>query len=425
MKPIHHTFAPLADASCCRKALALLPQPWRWRAGEARRELRAELGHAFGGDAFLFASGREALLAGLKALRAERGDEVIVQGYTCVVVPNAVEAAGLKTVYADIDPDTLNLTAETVEPLLTPRTRAVICQHTFGIPADLSSLRALCSARGLILIEDCAHIMPDASGPTGIGRTGDMALFSFGRDKAVSGVAGGALLVRVAELSGIVRVAEATAQDVPASRVARYLLYPLLYCLAKPLYGIFIGKALLAASAKLGLLPPVVERREKAGDMDATLHRLPNAMAELALSQICRLKQINDHRRALTSFYLKAGKDKGLWRSGGEDPVPAGVMEGLPMQKFPLFVPNADLVRKTLKARNIHLDDGWTGCVICPRAVDQAAVGYVPGSDPKAEHVATSILSLPTHPTMTEKQARKLLEELIRAMADWKLKVGS
>lgn len=416
MSPIHHTFAPLADAAFCWRSLSLLLRPSSWRKGPDIEALRAELAWRFAKSVYLFSSGREALLAGLRAAGIGDGDEVIVQGYTCIVVPNAIEASGAKTIYADIDPDTLNLTPETVEAVMTPHTKAIICQHTFGMPAALSELRALCDQKGILLIEDCAHVLPDDQGPTGLAETGDMVLFSFGRDKAISGVSGGAILVRGEAMKGL-RAMEDAAKELSTSHIMRLLLYPLLYALAKRTYGLG-GKVLLALCGKVGLLLPIVGPEEKKGRMNGTLHRLPNACADLALSQLRRVRGLNAHRRMLTAHYLTEGKARGLWRKGGEDDiVPAGVMEGLPLQKFPLFAEKADNIRRLLKAHGAHLDDGWTGCVICPRMADTEIAGYVQGSDPKAEEVAKSILSLPTHPTMTKKQADALLDALAPLLA--------
>jgi len=176
--PIHHTFGPHATLPYALRSLALLLKPWRWRNGKDREELRSALEQSFGGRAFLFGSGREALLGLLRALGLRSGEEVIVQAYTCVVVPNAIHTAGGVSVYADIDGDTLNLDCDDVERRITPRTRAVIAQHTFGIPADLRRLRTLCTERGIVLIEDCAHVLPDdAASP--LARTGDFTLLSF------------------------------------------------------------------------------------------------------------------------------------------------------------------------------------------------------------------------------------------------------
>jgi dTDP-4-amino-4,6-dideoxygalactose transaminase len=135
------------------------------------------------------------------------------------------------------------------------------------------------------------------------------------------------------------------------------------------------------------------------------LHKLPNACAALALQSFQRLKELNDHRRALTALYLKEGQKRG-WL------LLTGVTAGLPLQKFPIFVKGADETRGELRNHNIHLDDGWTGCVICPPGSNLASADYKPGSDPEAEAACEKILSLPTHPTMTERQAQYLAERL-------------
>lgn len=412
LAPIHHTFAPLADSRQRLRALAQLLLPHRWLNGPARPELEQEIGAAFGGEAIGFGTGREGLLALLRAMRIRPGEEVIVQGYTCVVVPNAVAAAGGTAVFADIDPGTLNLNLDEVRRALSPRTRAIICQHTFGIPADTAGLRAICDEHQLALIEDCAHILPDDAGPKQVGEHGDFLLLSFGRDKAVSGVSGGMVVSRHKSLTQNLRAQQASARPLPLGAVVRLLLYPLLYGIAKPIYAP-IGKALLAGAARLGLLPRIVSDEEKEGLMPPGVSPLPNALAALALDQWRRRRELNDHRRMLASLWLRVGREHGLFGTGRpDDPLPSGVREGLPLQKLPLFVPDAQGIRRALKARNIHLDDGWTGCVICPDSVQIENTGYQWGQDPEAERRCQQILSLPTHPTMTEAQLDELLSML-------------
>jgi dTDP-4-amino-4,6-dideoxygalactose transaminase len=183
------------------------------------------------------------------------------------------------------------------------------------------------------------------------------------------------------------------------------LLYPLVYALAKPLYGSGIGKAFLAVLSKLHLLVPIVSAQEKQGRMGNVLHRMPEPCAALAHEQFARLRTLNAHRRSLTRFYYDAFKERG-WK------LLDGITPDLPLQKFPLFTQDADGIRRTLKHENIHLSDGWTGCVVCPDTVDPACAQYAAGSDPHAESVSQAILSLPTHPTTTHAQAAKLVERL-------------
>jgi len=405
LSPIHHTFAPHVNGRYVLRTLSLLFQPWKWKNGTAREELRADLAKRFQADVFLFASGREALLALLRALGGPNGEEVIVQAYTCVVLPNAIHAAGKVPVYAEIERETLNIDCGELEKAITPHTRAVICQHTFGIPANTERLREICTRRNLLLIEDCAHIIPDETGPAAIGKHGDFMLLSFGRDKAISGITGGAILSRKSEISIRLKEEEEHAVSFGLIRIKRLLLYPLVYACARPFYGLWIGKALLVLARKIGALVPILSNKEKEGRMTPVLHTLPNACASLALTELKNLRKINDHRRALTSLYREEGK-KLSW------PMLSGVRADLPLQKFPLFVRGADEIRRKLKKRNIHLDDGWTGCVVCPRGIDFDPVNYVPGSDPEAEAACEKILSLPTHPTMTLEQTHTLIAAL-------------
>jgi len=365
----------------------------------------------------LWGSGREALLVALRAIPAQPGDEVIVQGYTCVVVVNAIRAAGLLPVFVDIDPDTLNLDPAEVEMAVSPKTRAILCQHTFGIPGPLRELKEICDAHHILLIEDCAHILPDDARPSGIGKTGHMAFFSFGRDKAISGVTGGALIVREEAYRAAVQKQAEEAKPLPRSVILRLLCYPLLYVLLRPLYGLWIGRAMLALAGKTGVLVPILTRREKEGSMSPAVTTMPNACAHLALKQLHTIRTINDHRRMLTRFYLEE-IDRREWRIASKPDdtahpyIPGRITSDLPLQKFPLFVPGAERIRQQLKKQNIHLHDGWTGCVICPPAVDASALGYKDGQDPDAELCGTQILSLPTHPGMTHQQALKLIEAI-------------
>jgi dTDP-4-amino-4,6-dideoxygalactose transaminase len=405
LRPIHHTFAPHADARQCGLALKLLFQPWKWKKGDEITAFRAALAEHCDADVSLFSNGREALYALLHALHIGAGDEVIVQAYTCVVVVNAIRATGATPVFVDIEKSTLGLDCEELRRAMNPKVKAVICQHTFGLPSPLADLRAICDAHRVPLIEDCAHVLPDDADRDAIGTIGDFALLSFGRDKAISGVTGGAIVSHRTDVSNRISILEKNAVDLSHFSIKRLLSYPITYAIARPLYGIGIGKVLLKLASMLGLLPAIVTADERRGKQSTTVHALPNACAALALQSLRRLRAINDHRRALTTFYLEACATHG-W------PVLHGIRADLPLQKFPIFFPNAEAIRRKLKPKNIHLHDGWTGCVICPASVDAAAVGY-DGQDPNAEKCGEQIFSLPTHPTMTLADARRLVAALV------------
>ena len=87
-----------------------------------------------------FWKGRVALFAILKALGIGPGDRVLVPGYTCFVVPSAVRFTGGEPVYADIDPLTYNVSVESLAAAYDARVKAVVVQHTYGIPADAGAI---------------------------------------------------------------------------------------------------------------------------------------------------------------------------------------------------------------------------------------------------------------------------------------------
>ena len=400
--PIHHTFGPLATHAQLMKAFILQWMPWKWREGKEVEELRMLLEKKFQRKAALFDSGRGALLALLQSLELQSGDEVILQGYTCVVLPNAIIAAGGKPIYVDINPRTLNLDPAKVREAVSPRTRAVICQHTFGIPADTSALRLICNEHNIALIEDCAHVIP-SEGSEKIGKHGDCILLSFGRDKAISGITGGAVLTAHDFLAMRHAEKERVAQHLSYWKILNLIDYPIRYTFAKWMWWTRLAKVYLKCIALLSLLPPILTKAEKSGKASTQLYRMPNACAALAKEQLSSLQEMNTHRTELSEVYKHAA-DAQKWN------VPKGALSAEALQKFPLFVDNADTKRAELKKKDIYLEDGWSDAVVNPLSVNQEAVRYMPGSCPNAKEVSQTILNLPTHPTMSKEQAAYLIE---------------
>lgn len=408
--PIHHTFGPLATDPQCVLSKHLLHRPWQWKHGKAVEELRMELSIRFGRSAALFDTGRNALLATLRALELRQGEEVIIPGLTCVVVPNAIHVLGGVPKYCDIEEETLGMHLDKLQGLITHRTRAVICQHTFGIPENTERLRAICSKRNLILIEDCAHVIPEDPArerqqPRPVGMLGDVLIFSFGRDKAISGVSGGAALTQHPDLAMKIASQERTARSCSFWHIHNLLAYPIRYRRAKKYWMNGIGKIYLRALRLCRCLPLILTADEKRGNANGTLRRIPNACAALALQQLASVASFNEHRRNLTKLYLRIAQERG-WV------YPALISETMPLQKFPMYLEEPHVVRSALKLQQIYLDDGWSGAVVNPKTVDPAAAGYARGMCPVADRIASHLLTLPTHPTMSEEQMKALIDLL-------------
>jgi dTDP-4-amino-4,6-dideoxygalactose transaminase len=108
-------------------------------------------------NVFLFWKGRVALFTILKAMGIKTGDEIILPGFTCVVVPNAIKYLGAKPVYVDIKQDTLNPTYKQIIDSVTSNTKAIIVQNTFGLSSDVDKISEFAKSQGIYTIEDCTH----------------------------------------------------------------------------------------------------------------------------------------------------------------------------------------------------------------------------------------------------------------------------
>lgn len=126
-------------------------------------------------------------------LDVKQGDEVVVPSFSFIATANAVRYVGATPVFADVDPRTGNLTPETVEAVLTPRTVAVVGVHQGGMPFDVAALETLCARRGLALVQDsaCATGATYRGGPVSAGAS--LAAWSFHPRKLLTTGEGGML----------------------------------------------------------------------------------------------------------------------------------------------------------------------------------------------------------------------------------------
>lgn len=156
-------------------------------------------------DAVALNSGTSALHAALMALGIGPGDDVAVTCFSFVATASVVVSVGAHPVWVDIDPATLGLDADDLEAKLTPKTRAVIAAHMFGIPADLTRITELCAERGIPLIEDACQALGARYNGQPIGSFGTMGCFSFNVNKIVQTGEGGLVTGLESELLERVR----------------------------------------------------------------------------------------------------------------------------------------------------------------------------------------------------------------------------
>ena len=136
--------------------------------------------------AVALANGTVALDLALKALGIGAGDEVIVTSRTFLASVSSIVNAGAVPVFADVDLDSQNFTAETIKPVLTPRTKALICVHLAGWPCDMDPIMAMANEHGLKVIEDCAQAHGAYYKGRPVGSIGHVGAWSFCQDKIMT-----------------------------------------------------------------------------------------------------------------------------------------------------------------------------------------------------------------------------------------------
>lgn len=146
-------------------------------------------------------SGISAIRLSLLALGIKTGHEVIIPGYACVALANAVLSVGAKPVLADIEEKTLNISTDSVRKIISAKTAAIIAVHTFGLPSPIRELRQVA---GLPILEDCAHCLGIHPETGQIGSLGDVSISSFYATKLVGGGEGGMVLMDKSEIAEFV-----------------------------------------------------------------------------------------------------------------------------------------------------------------------------------------------------------------------------
>lgn len=377
------------------------PLQWKkWKQGREREVLRTNLNTFYQSQAVgLFDSGRSALYYALKAVGVGVDDEVIVQGYTCMVVVNAIKWTGAMPVYVDIGKD-LCIDATALEKHITEKTKAIIVQHTFGKASDLETILTIAQKHSLKVIEDCAHTIGGKRNKKLLGTFGDLSIISFGSNKALSSIRGGAIIVNKKHLIQPVGEREERLPEMSGVLIFKHLLYYVIFPIAKPLYTIGIGKVLLFLVHRLHIMARLVTTEEKMGKQ--TIHyptRFPNALAKIAKSHLEHSTQINFHRKKIGKIYQEQ-LGNSLFTS-----------EEVPMEWI-CFVESSKMpsLKKALQQKNVYLAFDWQGSVIVPKGIDMSMTEYNKGMCPTAEEQVQMVVQLPTHRGVDVSAAHRIIE---------------
>lgn len=393
--------APNIQKDDALESLRLLFSPWRYLHGKAIRQLEHFFEQYFSvPQAISFISARAALYAIFKNLEIGRGDEVLLQAFTCVAVPNAIIATGAKPIYVDIN-ERLNIDISDLERKISSKTKAILVQHTFGIPADMDAITKIAKKHNLYIVEDVAHTIGGEYNGKKLGTFGVASVFSFGRDKAFSSVFGGIAISRDETFGQILRTYQKQRDYPSVGWIISQLFYPVISYIILRLYYVFsLGKALHFALRKVQFFSLPVSFSEKKGIFTPLqVQRIPNALAQLACIQVRKLEKYNMRRKEFSGMYDQFLKNLEI------DTINVG---SEPLLRYPLLAGDKKDMQLFFAKRGVYVGD-WYNQAIDPLGVEMAKVYYKKGSCPHAEETAQHSINLPTYPTMTEADVKKVM----------------
>lgn len=335
--------------------------------------------------------GRVGLYAVLEALGVGTGDEVVTQAFTCVAVPEAILARGAQPVYADVEADGLNVDPGSIRERLTSATRAIVVQHTFGLPARMAEVMAIAREHGVPVIEDCCHTIAGRLDGHALGSFGAAAFYSYEWGKPLVVGVGGSVRVNDPALADKLQRSHASLRRPSWLRqlklAAQYagfgvVYHPRLYWPVRDAFH-WLSRAGAVEGNYNGAA--VGEAHEEFG-----LDMAPMQRAMLARKRRASERDTSHRRRVVSRYRDALGPCE---QSSFPEPAGADVVYA----RLPLRVEDKRGLLEAARRAGVELAE-WYSSPVHPlegQALD--AIGYRRGSCPVAESRCAHVVSLPTH----------------------------
>jgi dTDP-4-amino-4,6-dideoxygalactose transaminase len=358
-------------------------------------------------------TGRASLYTILKALDISKGDEIIIQSFTCMALVVPLIWLDVKPIYADIDLDTYNMTLDEIKKKISKKSRAVVVQHTFGIPAEIEEIKEYIEQENeerepnqkIYLIEDCAHCLNIKLGNKYLGSFGDVSFFSFGQDKVVSTTQGGCIVVNNPNIEERIEKEYEKLPEMPESMVKYNLRYPLLWNVIKKTYfspkflaksnrfsKFTVGKFLIILFRFLGLTKEQASK-EDFGNPNTDVYRLSLKQKYLLRNQLEKIDRFTEHRKNITAKYSRLlNKD----------------LEGS-LMRYPVAVDYPYIVKNKLQKEEVIIGN-WYNYPVIPKGIDLKRIQYHLGSCPNTEYIMEHMINLPTGMDVTEKDVERIVD---------------
>jgi len=380
-----------------------LIEPVKGGASSAYPEI-AQSGGA-GLTEYVYFRGRVAMAAILRGLGVKGGDDVLIQAFTCIAVPEAVMSIGARPRYVDVASGSPNMDPDDLARKIRPDTRAVVIQHSFGLPANVEQLSAVARDASIPMIEDCAHTIESRVGGRRVGTFGAAAFYSYEASKPVFVGIGGSAISNDPALTAKLNAAYPEYEQPPTATqlqiAAMFLAHKVVYSPSTywTVRGIF--RAMVAAGIIKGNYNEVAGEAGPSADFS---RRMGARQAQMLATALRRLDQQSDHRRWVAGQYRSRISGAGVTHLPHESNV-APVFG-----RYPMLVEDKERWVEGARAAKVELADFYATPIHPLKGDALRRVGYKPGSCPQAEWVADRIVSLPTGPQTDRKQIQRAVD---------------
>lgn len=435
-KNIFTAASPNTTADDAWLAFKILLQPWTWYKKQDREEFRKAFSNYINQEqVHLIDSWRSGFYMVLKELGIKEGDEIILPSFTCVVVANAARWTGAKPIYLDTNENDFNANYNSLDQVITENTKAILIQHTFGKMVKTEDIRQKLkdlNRQDIVIIEDFAHVIHRE-----MQLNGDIGIFTFGIEKVISSVRGGAIVVQSTKTNderleifyNSLGFSINSLPKFPRKQVFKSLMNPIFWSIAIPLHSVGFGRFTLGAAIrgpwrKLGFLGIMVEDEEnKAVKPNWFPAQMNSALARLGLHQLKKLDKFNSHREKIVGIYNKYLQKLSDEPLSEEDDVKFKRPIGLKRTylRYPILTSSKEEFKAVWnKARKLGVTLGnWFAKPLYGASVDQETYNelcYVPALTPITSRKCGLTLNLPTSVNINPKRAEELARELSKVL---------
>ena len=367
------------------------------------------------GKCFSYASARMGFYEIMKGIEIHKGDEVILLGFTCSVMANAILKINATPIYTDIDINTLGSKFESIIKCITKKTRVIVAQHTFGIPCEIEQIARFAKENNIFLIEDCALSLGSKIKGIKVGNFGDASIFSTDHTKPINTITGGLVFTKNQVLIEKLTKSKKSIPELSISKqsaIFKQIKIEKYYCNPKN-YGKFYLHKFFKNFLKIFFN---IEEPYLVEDFTTNLNttypypaKLPSFLAYLGLLEISRWNTIQKERIRAFQKFIELAEPFNL-------ELPCSYFNNeLFIVPLRLIIHSKDKKLKNLLKGFLDTDSFWFKKPLIGSKEPLENFKYKPNSCPKSENIGEIIINIPCN--LDNKDLDILYNKLMRVFS--------